>query len=430
MSYLTWKIEHTPFVNNAWNPASTTEITSFHSPLLEMQLGDGRDNFKFKLTNFNNEYTNMFNPNDKIVISRVSNSSTVTTDNILMVGAIKDVPYTSQPTDNTLNIQGYNYSETVMSAITFVDAENMNIIEALQAGLNQVGNDNPNFKVTWDSGNPTTTTTGGTFPTIGKRFFYKPLRDIIEKYSTKSETGDVSYFWYVNNDNKLIWRPANDPLFQTYTFDSTTDIHTSLKVSKDIKGVRNFIIMKGGVGPDNKQIQAVYRDYSSIAKHGNKFQIVVSETQTAKQLAKLDIGDTETTDSYPDLTSNINTKWLASITATVTSGSNSASMVDGSVVAINASTEDERKKLYAKVIKEEVKARLKAEAVLYVEARRYGKLQVEINVAAGSKDWVLGDKITCNILEIQTLNKVLRVAQIQYGNDTDSYILEEDEGSL
>ena len=77
-----------------------------------------------------------------------------------------------------------------------------------------------------------------------------------------------------------------------------------------------------------------------------------------------------------------------------------------------------------------MKARLLREAKTFAESRQYGKLKVTVDFYAGTKSWGLGDKITCTIPEVDTAPKVLRVAEIQYGNNTDTYTLEEEVASL
>jgi hypothetical protein len=100
------------------------------------------------------------------------------------------------------------------------------------------------------------------------------------------------------------------------------------------------------------------------------------------------------------------------------------SVVAGSYVTVTTETE------YKEVLREEAITLLKAEAQEIINRTKYGKLKVDISVRAGSKSWLLGDRINCTIPKIGTAPKILRVKEIQYTSDIDTYSLEEDIGTL
>jgi hypothetical protein len=430
MSYVDWKIEHIPFRNNTWDDDDKTEITRFFNPLLSQTLGDGKDTFQFDTTNFNDEYNNFFNPLDKITIYRVANGLTHTTDDIIMVGTIKDVPTEEDGTRNTLKIKGYNFSESVMSAIIFLEVANLSVPDAIKAALANAGGKNENFKVEWHPDNDTVIS-GLTFPTIvSEKFFNKPLRKVVEKYSTSQKTENGSFFWYVDNNNYFVWRPQNTS--SEYSFDYNTDECKRIKLSKDVKGVKNYIIIRGGFTPNGTGIQTRYVAQSSVSKHGQKFYFFVSEKNLAQNLVKDDIiksyGNVEQSTSYPDLSTSFTTSWVAFDSYNVKN--TSISTTEGSPVTINEGSEEANQKAYNELLKIEITKRIYEEAFKFAENNQFGKLLVELQFRAGTKEWQLGDRVNCTLPQLSSDIKQLRVKEIQKSTKSDIYTLEEDEGSL
>ena len=413
MSYTYWEIKHTPFVDNGWDSGSEVTLGNYHKLQLRTLLGEGRDNFSFKLNNVNGDYNNYFNPNDRIIISRAVNSTTFADSDIIMAGTVKDVPQTETSRSDSIKVEGYNFSESVMSALVFVDLTNKNIPTALEDALLNATGKNPNFKVTWHPDNPTLKSDNTAFPTITSegRHFNKPLKKIIEKYSTNTSTEDGTYYWYVDKDNKFVWRHENN--VDEYTFNAGTDEHKALKIGRDIKGVKNYIILKGGIDPQGNQIQTRYINWSSVSVNGTKFHFLISETNNARDLVYRDLVAEFGTDgvgnnSYP--TFPFTSTWVsAAVDTTVT-----------------ATDENE----YIEVVRAHIKAALKEEGKRFAESRQYGKLEVDITFRAGSKTWGLGDKINCTIPTIRAEPFLLRVSEKMYGDDTDVYTLEEDEGTI
>lgn len=97
---------------------------------------------------------------------------------------------------------------------------------------------------------------------------------IIAKYLTPQYTGDGQYYWYVNTSNELVIRAYND--FTTGTITEGTDI-VNAKYSYDNR-IYNFVVVKCGFDPANRPITSRAVDYSSIAKHGMKYYILVDNT--------------------------------------------------------------------------------------------------------------------------------------------------------
>jgi hypothetical protein len=406
MAYVNWKLERNAFSNNAWSP--TTELLDeYYDVLLDVKAGDGRDSFNFKVTNFNSEYDNYFQPNDKITISRVVNSTTVSTNDVKMVGTIINVPDDNTGTQSLIRVEGYNFSEAIMSSLVFIDLVDKTPPQAIQEALNNVALNNPNFSVTWHPDNLTVNSTGGSFPTFTKRYFYVPLKKIVEEVSSAQFTADGTYNWWVDSQNRFVWK--SNALGSTYDFDVATDEHTKIKTGKDTKDVKNFIILKGGRDPAGKPIQTVYQDYTSSNKHGLKFMVAVSNTTVAENLNEQDIPDKNAPSRFPTAYP-FTTSWRRIAT--------------GLTVTVTNDTE------YVQAIRAEVRARLTLEAKEIAELRKYGKLKVDVEFQAGVKTWLLGDKINATIPSLQSTVKQLRVKEIQYSTTMDTFSLEEDVGSL
>jgi len=330
-----------------------------------------------------------------------------------------------------LRIEGYNFSETITNAIVFIDIINKTPPEAIQDALDNANGKNDNFKVTWNSGNDTAIA-DLTFPTIvSEKFFNKPLKDIIEKYSVSDETNNGDFYWYVDNNNTLVWRPKGTA--QDYTFNTTTEAHKALKIRKDVKGVKNFIILKGGSGPSGRQIQTRYVEWTSVAKHGMKYYFLVSEINSAKNLVGIDItrdyGPDNTDIAFPNITDSAYTTAWYSLYEYTTKEFNITATV-GNQVIIDEGSENDNKLAYEEIIRAETINRLLSEGKQYADANKNGKLKVDITFSAGTKDWIIGSNILCTIPKVSDKDKKMRVVDIQFTNTTDTFTLEEDIGKI
>jgi hypothetical protein len=405
--YITWRIDRTPYRNGAWSSTNTVSLEGFYDPQLITESGEGRDSFALKLTNFANTLSNVIQPQDKLDIYRVANSDTATTTDLLMTGVVQAVPEEVGSNKNSIRVEGYNFSEAVMSALVFYDATNDDVAEAIQGALNSVRVFNSRLGVTWSSGNPSVKTGGGAFPTVGEKFFYKPLRYILEKYSTNTKTEDGTYYWYVNKDNELVWRPATNTT--SYSFNNTTDTdYRSMKVTRDLKDVKNYIIIKGGVDPEGKAIQTRVQDYASMNKNGMKFYILTDTAKTSGTLITADTNSAGVTHmrsaTYP-----FTTTWK--------------SLVTGDYVTA-ASYDD-----YLEALRLHVVESCRIEGQKVIEGTRNGRLKLEIVYPPETVSWGLGDNIATTVSSFGTTMKRLRVIGAQYNTDSDTFTLEEDYGA-
>lgn len=430
MSYVTWKVVRAAFVptTNTWS-ASTTDIPHFMDIKVSKSIGAGKDSFSMKIHNFNNNYGGYFQPQDKLFIYRSVNSALASSTDLLMIGSIKDTPQQMSGTVNLLRVEGYNFSEIIGDAIAFSNPAGLPIPQALQQCLSSVNVYNTNFQLSWDPLSANLNSVGASFPLVNERIFNKPLKYVFEKYSTQQQTGDGSYIWYVTTTNTIVWRRALNT--SSYTFNSATDTWMEMKVAKDVQGIKNYVICKGGYDPAGKQIQTKYQDGASIAKYGQKYYMLISQSNTGENLNAIDLAAAYGTDyskqntKYP--TFPFTSTWQSNFTGTV----ETISMVKGSSVTIadsgNTTTNQNR---YIAVLRAQVVSLLKDEARAYVEDIRYGKLKMDLTFMPGQKTWGLGDRITLNIAQYGIVNKTLNVEEISYGEIEDTYSLTELVGTV
>lgn len=419
--YVTWKVDWTPFIDGTWDSSNTETITLFHDPILNLSLGEKRDSFDFKVTNLNGEYDQKFKPEDRIEIYRGINTNTPISNDLIMVGTVQDTPYTKTGNRIDHRVKGYNYSESVARAIVFVDGDGRPIPEVLQEALDSAGN-NSSFKVEWDAGNPSVKTDGDPFPGINERFFNRPLRAILEKYSKQQNTEDGFYYWYINRHNKLVWRPQSSAT--SYDFNLITTPFVEFKYEKDMSNIVNFVIVKGGLDPAGKPIQDRFIDHASANKRGRKFMPIVAQTVNAQSLNQEDVlksndGDANVTSRYPE-SYPFTTTWRSSLTAVV----EGVNMVKGQTVTVNSD------KQYVGVMRAHVRRMLVDEGKSYVANNKYGRLKVDLEFKPGQIVWGLGDNISMTIPAVDIGSKVLRVTDIQHSTNGDTYSLEEDIGTL
>jgi len=272
MGYVTWKLEYEQKTGDEYG--TPEGLTRFADPLITVNLGEKKDNFKFTSVNFSTDNDNKFNPNDRITVSRALNTTIVDEDDLLMTGIVQDSPEELAFNKDTSIIKGYNYSESVSTAMVFVDASGKRLDEALQLALTKAGGGT--LTVEWDSANPSKKRDGVTdFPLVTEKWFNWTLKKILEQYSSETYTEDGQYYWYITKENKLRWYSRFDPSFDRgITFDSTSDGYQIFKSGKDISGVKNHIINKGGTTPSGNPVRFIKQDYSSINKHGRKYFLI------------------------------------------------------------------------------------------------------------------------------------------------------------
>jgi hypothetical protein len=413
MSYVTWRIDHTAYNNGAYDGVTTTLDKAF-APVIRVGLGDIKDTFSFSITNKDGEYSNFFQPMDRILIYRVVNSDTINTSTDLLIsGRINKYPVSLQENGRIIKVSGYNFSESTMNALVFTDPSTAGktIDVAIKEALESVKSFNPNFSVTWDDNNPTEKSNGDPFPVVSERFFYKPLRSLLEKYSSNVYTTDGTYLWYVTKDNKLVWRRKDSIV--DYKINTSEDIFNSIDEKRDTNGVVNFVVVRGGTDPKNRQLQTRVTDPISMARYGLKYKFLVDENKYSKDINDKDMalaGDSE--GLYGRLPGNIPGFSYGSF---ITSWGSTPTSDDD----------------YVDLFRTHVKDYLKLMGSAYIELRRFGKFGMDLTVPVGMYGWNIGDVIEYKkVTNGFTSTKALRIMEVQYGTKQDLYTLEEDIGTL
>lgn len=403
-----WKLDHKPFVQGGANEGypTTNTLEYYRDVVISTATGDSKDSFKLKMDYRDDGSIPDFLPKDKLVIYRQVDSNVGwSTEDILMNGTVRTVPSQENHQKDELSIEGYNHSETVMGSLIFIDATNglYNVPEFIEACLLNATQYNKSFKVTWHPDNPTTKSDGEAFPDVNEYAYYKPLSYILEKYSGRDYTDDTNYYWYVDQDNFLVWRPRGQAV--SFEFDETTDEHLMLKVTKDTNDIKNFVIVKAGLDPNNKPIQALAPDFNSIAKNGFKYHFLVDENKTARSTYDADLSRFEV-DSMEDATYPLTPIW--------SEGTSYANYDD-----------------YVAGFRNYIKLKAKELGTEYIDLRSNGKAKVDLEFIAGTKNWRIGDLISCNIPKLSNSNsKPMRVENAQYTTAVDTFTLVEDFGTL
>lgn len=409
--------------------SSTVEvIEDIYDPVVRTSLGEVKDTFEFKLQNFADRWSgqsfeggNGFNIGDKISIYYKTNTSSLSSSDLLMTGLITDVPYDVDATKNFVRVQGNNFSEILLNALVFYSppAEGLTLPEFLEAAINSLSLLHDSIKVEWHPDNPTLKTDDTAFHKVYDRWFYRSAIRLLNEYSSKVVTGDGNYYWYVDRDNKLVWGPKTDDV--KHHFNSSTHEYKELKVKKDLNGVVNFVIAKGGLDPAGRAITKRRDDVVSRAKHGFKYKLITLSATADNDLRGQDFlygtgfnkDNPISNNNYPSVTG-----WASTVEKP-----SSPEMVPGEKVVIGSWKE------YVDAYRAEIEARLTREAQEFIDARRYGRLQVELEFVNGKK-WYIGDVISVTLPEINANNKFLRIISAEYTQDSERYVLQEDEGSI
>lgn len=400
---------------NDWDFSNPIVIDEFQVPVISSRANDERSSFDFELSNFNNFWARQINPRDIVTISRVVNGDVFGSEDVLLTGLVNDTGVNISSDSNELKVEGFDYSDTILSAITFVDATNLSVVDMFQVALDFINTYAPQFAVTWHPDNPTVKSNGEPFPVVGKELFNRSMRDILLRYSNKEETQDGNYYWFVTPERELVWRQASPDI--SYTFDYLTDDYLEVSDGKDTSDVKNYVIVKGGRDPANKQIQTFVQDLSSISRHGQRFKIIPEIARDAEYLNKKDMDSLGITDAkFPD-TYPFTTTWgsLANLDS------------NGVPQPVEVNSDND----YVNAIREHTILAMRKVGRDYIETRKFGKYELELSFLPG-KGWRLGDLVDVVNYPFPDLSssKTLRVVGVDYGVDIDKYFLREDEGTI
>ena len=371
-----------------WETTAST-YTNFFGKNIKKSMGTKKDTFKFNLLNNYNKFTTSgltFEKGDRVKIYQAKNTTTITPSDLLIDGVIKSVR-SENSTNKVLTIEGASRTEQFLEALTFVtDSSELTPPEILEKALSFHNNNNKNFIITWSSSNPTTKSDGSAFPTYFVEKFYSPMNLLYEKYSSNEYTKDGNYYYYINDDNELIWRKK--------TKDSPTTLEESscesIKVIDNNDQVINSLIIFCGRSPYGKPIRTYKFDYSSRAKNGAKWKYITKTNTLASDLMKAekeanpssfdDSGD-RFPNSYP-----YTTKW-----------------------GVTCNSDDD----YEKAIIDEATRKGKEEGLAYLQGINQSRLKITVQLPF-TNVYTLSTNVACNFPSYDLNGEILRVTDIQY----------------
>ena len=374
---------------------------------IKIGLGTKKDTFSFKINNNYNKYFmsgNIFEKGDKVEIYQTKNTTTVTSDDLLIDGVITTI-INNNDTSKQLTIEGKSRTEMFLEGLTFVTMSTpLTPPEILQESLNFHNRNNQNFTITWNSNNPATKEDTTAFPTYQIETFYKSMNLTFEKYSSSEYTKDGNYYYYLDKDNTLVWNKKKS--------DSLGVINESkcqsVKIRDDNEDVINSVIINAGYTPKGKPIRTYYYDYASRNEHGAKWKYLTSTNTIASDLIlEEQNADDEASGGNFDSNSGLFPNSYPYTTYT-----------DSASIANDGEWED--------WVKSVSLTRAKAQAKAYCQNVNQSLVKADI-VLPFTTDYVIGGVYTCNFSSGNIEGIPLRVNEISYGDYTTTLYLKEDE---
>ena len=374
--------------SGSWS-STAIDITEFFGKDIKKAMGTKKDTFKFNILNSNNKYFVLgaiIEKGDRIKIYQKNNSN-IFTDNDILIDAVVTSIMSQNDTTKMLTISGASRTEQFLEGLTFVASRNlMTPPEILEAALSFHNNNNKNFIVEWDTNNPTTKSDGSPFPSYYPEDFYKPMNLLFERYSSNEYTKDGTYYYYIDDNNKVRW--GKKELVSSGTIEETTA--ESVKINDNNDLIINSVVINCGRSPNNKTIRTYYFDYASRAKDGAKWKYM-SSTNTISEDALL----TERNENPSSFTSTSG-RFPSTYPYTTTFGETCAN--DGE---------------FEEVMVEHIKNTGLTRAKAYVQGINQSRINVTIQYPF-TKDYQIAESYVCNLPSYGVEGQLLRCIDIQY----------------
>lgn len=433
MSYNKIFVEHYGKVNDKrWSNSST--LIKNISTTVKTAIGSTKNTFSFKVINVNDEYTSLFNVNDKINIYATKNSDTYTSNNLIMNGVIKEVIKKIEGSTEIINIKGIDYSEVIMNAITFVSpTAPVNVMDILQEGINVVNDRSraystqDSFYVGWNADNPTTKHNGDAFPLLYNiREYDVSMLSLLEKYLTPEYLDDDKYYWYINLDNELVIRKrlAETTLIsgEKATLTEGQDIYSAtIGIAND--NVRNWIIWKAGFGPDGKSIQGFLQNSESINKQGIKpWILLLSTANDVIQYEKKENSNMSVGSLYPS-TYPYTTSYKSSFDYSINKGLVDITATEGNSVTVDNDSE------WNYAFDREVRWQGNSKAQRFLDLNSKGYLKVDLELPL-TTIYEVGQVVEFTSQRNGLISKQLRINEINYSIHGTDLTLKEDEATI
>ena len=377
------------------------DITQFFNKIIKRASGSKKDTFKFSLMNSYNKYYTAgatIEKGDRIKIYQ--NSSNTFTDTELLIDGVVTAIKNQNDTSKMLTIEGKSRTEQFLEGLTFISNDTLlTPAEILENALNFHNNNNENFQVTWSNTNPSAKSDSTAFPTYYVEDFYKPMVQLFEKYSSNEYTKDGQYFYYINDDNEVIWNKKLTSSSSTLT-ESQCE---SVAINDNSDFVLNSIVINCGLSPGGKRVRTYYFDYDSRAQNGAKWKYLTSTNRIVNDLLQAE------RNKNPSSFDNDNSVFPNSYPYTARWGSSASS----------DSTWDD-------IVTEEAKRKGLEEGKAYAQGVNQSRLNVTARMPF-NKDYEIMEVITCTFPSHNVNGKLLRVTDIQYTDYNTIYTLLEDE---
>ena len=432
MSYTKIFVEHYKKTSTKrWSTEYT--LLKAYDVRVKSAIGSVRNTFSFKVTNQNDEYSDQFGMNDKILIYVVKDKDTYSTSDLVMTGSIKSFLKQVEGTAEFISVKGIDYSEVIMNAITFVSVDNENSMEVLQEAINVVNDRShshsteESFYIKWNDDNPTTKSDGTAFPVhYNIREYDVSVLSLLEKYLAPEYLDDGNYYWYVNLNNELVIRKrlaeTTEIAGEKVTFTEGNNIYsTKMVVVND--NVRNWVIWKAGFGPEGKSIQGFLQNSESINRNGIKPWILLLSTandiiqKEKKENANMSAGSLYPT-GYP-YTSTFKSSGAYSIDE----GGITISATVGNAVTVDSDAE------WNYAFDREVRFQGNAKADRFLKLNAKGYIQVELDIPL-TTSYQVGQVVEYTSPRYGFNSKQLRVNEVNYNIKGTTLVLKEDEATI
>jgi len=385
--------------------------------------GNAKDSFEFKLLNTgNNNYSNYFEPTDRIYIYLWSDKniapSNLQSSDMVMFGSISTVEESCDNRNgNYILVKGINYSETLFNAYVYLTIKHTTSPSVILSGLNFIKTLDPNYPITFSPA--TTTTEGKAFKDVSVVWQYKSFNNLLETYSKTEYTGDpYNYYWYVDTNNVLQWKPRKDTSSMTLT--EGIDFY-DIRKTKDTKDVKNYIIWKAGYNIKNSVVAGYYADYVSLLKNGFKPYILTDIFNMGNDLLNDERINNPTrftgTNKYPT-SYPYTTAWKSTRTDLV----NSPNCIAGSSVTTSSNSEWEF------AFNRELNWMGDTVARAFLASNAYGKEKITIKMKLNT-GFTVGNSIKVVSASLG-IGKTYRIQEIRHNVKGTMIIFEEDIASV
>jgi len=410
MAAVNWRIEHFNDLDKTGTPDNV--IKAFSKPSVTVSAGDGKDSFRFEVKSNAPSFSEI-DMQDKVVIKREANSTQFGPDSVLMTGAVNKANKRLDTSKSIVKVKGNNYSKTLTDATAFADVQNVRVDEAIKEALTSIREYADKFAVSWHPNNPSTKeippNEGDEYPVVGEEWYDVPMRKVMEDMTKAKYTEDGDYYWYVDKDNQLVWRPEGSQVNDV--LDESLPYHTARR-KRNTEDVVNFVKVKGGTLPTGGAVEAQAINFGSAGKNGLRYKALQGNQNYVDNMhddTMNAIGANEDT-TRP---SNVSGFTYPLTVGPVAQQTQSSIDNDGD---------------YFRALKTVAKNKLRKEGEQYIENFKKGYYVIRLEVPSYRNTFNLGELYQNQISGLPS--GTFRVRKIQYNAAVDVVTLREDDPSV